>query len=294
MPVFDYSYQTWRGERSGPLLRWLAIPKYTYMAFFGKKAFIWLFTMAWMQFILRVGYIYVLVNADLLDSLHIPARILPQINAFFFKNMIDVQMIFCFLLTFIVGSDLISGDLIHRAFVLYASKPISRWEYFLGKFLTLFGMLMLLTWFQTMALYVLQIAIAPKASAWRTYFWSEYAWIFPAITLYSVIISTALSLMILAASSMVKNARYAAVTLIMYVVVSSAVGGITGDILNNRNALVLSPFVSGVDLGYTLFHLPEKRLALNTFTAWAGVIGVCVVAGSILKWRLGRAARYGN
>jgi len=294
MPVYDYSYQTWRGERSGPMLRWLAIPKYTYMGFFGKRMFIWLFTMAWVQFLLRLGYIYLLVNTDFLASLRIPVEALPKINAYFFKTMIDVQIIFCFLLAFIVGADLISRDLIHRAIVLYASKPISRWEYFLGKFLTLFGMIMLLTWFQTTLLYGLQIAVAPARSPWRLHFWRDYAWIFPAITAYSVIISTGLSLMILAASSMVKNSRYAGIALVIYVVGTSTAGGIVSDVLNSKNALALSPFVSGIDLGFILFRLPEERIGLTIGAAWAGVIGVCALSGMILKWRLGRAARYGT
>ena len=43
MPIYEHSYQTWEGERRGPLLRWLAIPKFAYMEFFKIRVFIGLF-----------------------------------------------------------------------------------------------------------------------------------------------------------------------------------------------------------------------------------------------------------
>ena len=292
MPVYDYSYRTWQGTRSGPLLRWLAIPKYTYMGLFGKRVFIWLFGMAWLQFALRVAYIYLLVNREFLATLRIPADVLPGIGAFFFKNMIDVQLIFCFVLAFVVGSDLISRDLVHRAFVLYASKPISRWEYFLGKFLALFGLMMLLTWFQTVVLYGLQIAMAPAGSPWRQRFWHDYYWIFLSITAYSAAVSAGLSLMILAASSLVKNGRYAGIILVVYIFGASTVGAIVADILRTKAALALSPFAAGMELGMRLFGLNGTGIGLGP--ACAGAAGVCGVSALILWGRLRSAARYGT
>lgn len=298
MPVYDYSYRTWQGERSGPMLRWLAIPKYTYMGLFGKRVFMWIFTVAWVQLVLRAGYIYLLVNPEFLTSLGIPTQslpqILPQVGPFFFKNMIDVQLGFCFILAFVVGSDLISRDLIHRAFVLYASKPISRWEYFLGKFLTLFVVMMLLTWFQTTLLYVLQIAISPPRSPWRLRFWHDYAWIFLAISAYSTLVSAALSLLILAASSLVKNGRYAGMALVVYVIGASIVGGIVSETLHAKDALAMSPFLAGLDLGFRLFRLPHYGTGMSLWAAWLGVTAVCALAGLILWWRLRSAARYGS
>ena len=310
MPVYDYSYRTWQGERSGPMLRWLAIPKYTFMQLLSKRMFLWIFTVAWFQFVLRAAYIYLLVNPEFLISLglagHLPQptperslqetlqQVLPQVGPFFFKNMIDVQLIFCFLLAFVAGSDLISRDLAHRAFVLYASKPISRWEYFLGKFLTLFVMMMALTWFQAVVLYVLQTAVSPPRAPWRLHFWHDSAWIFVAITAYSAIVSATLSLLILAASSMVKNGRYAGMALVAYIIGASVVGGIMTGILRTTNALTMSPFLSVLDLGYRLFHLRHYGSGMSLTAAWIGVTTVCGVSGWILWLRLRGGARYGT
>lgn len=294
MPVYDYSYKTWEGERRGPLFRWLAIPKFTYMEFCGRKFFVWLVTIGCLQFFFRLGYLYLLVNQDFLRLLGAPVAVLASVDAFFFKNMIDIQLFFCFLVAFQIGAGLISRDLRHSAVVLYMSKPISKWEYFLGKFATLFSLMMLLTWFQTTLLFLIQAWIAPEHSEWHLYFWEQYAWILGAIALYSTVVSVTLSLMILAASSLTKNSRYAGTGFVVYIIGSSIVAGVVYGILHNLDLNALSPFFAGVDLGYYLFDLNENRVIMGEWAAWTGIIAVWVPCAIILKWRLTRAARYGR
>ena len=71
MPVYDLGYRTWDGVRRGPLFRWLAIPKFTYMEACHKRLVTWVFTMAWLQFFLRLVYVYLLVNQEFLLLLRI-------------------------------------------------------------------------------------------------------------------------------------------------------------------------------------------------------------------------------
>lgn len=289
MPVYDYTYQTFKGARRGPLFRWLTLPKFTLLDFFSKRMFIWLFTVAWLQFLLRLGYMYLLVNVEFLKALNIPTDHLPRIGPYFFKNVIDVQLLFCFLFAFLLGGGLISRDLRHNAIVLYLSKPISLWEYFLGKLMTLFPFMMVLTWLQATLLFLIQTLIAPEYSDWHVYFWRDYAWVLGAITLYSVVVSLALSLLILAASSLTVNARYAGITFAVFIIGSSIVASIVFGIVHA--GLFLSPFFSGIKLGYSLFHISDGP-PVSTAAAWLGVIGACLVSAMILRWRLCRAALY--
>ena len=294
MPVYDYTYHTWKGVRRGPLFRWAAIPKFAYMEFLRKRFFVWLLTLGCFQFILRLAYIYLLVNQEFLKLLRIPAGSIPPINAFFFKNMIDLQLIFCFLLAFQLGAGLISRDLQHNATVLYMSKPISKWEYFLGKFATLFCPIMFLTWFQAALLFGIQTVVAPEHSEWHLYFWSRYAWIFPALTAYSAVVSATLCLIILAASSLTKNPRYAATSLAVYIIGSGIVARIVSDMLKSDRFFALSPFMSGVDLGYYLFGMGERAEIPSQAVAWIGLAGVCLLSAVILRLRLDSAARFGR
>ncbi len=152
MPVYDLSYKTWEGERRGPLWRWLSIPKFAYMEFVNRRAFISFFVIAWLQFLLRIIYQYVRVNVEFLETINFPIRELVPVGPMYIKTMIDSQAPFCFLFAFMLGAGLISRDLLHNSATLILSKPIGRWEYFLGKFSTLFLLFMLLMWFQTVTL----------------------------------------------------------------------------------------------------------------------------------------------
>jgi ABC-type transport system involved in multi-copper enzyme maturation permease subunit len=259
------------------------------------------------QFLLRLGYIYVLVNTEFLKALRVNPTYLPPIDAYFFKNMIDVQLLFCFVFAFLLGAGLISKDLRHSALVLYFSKPITRWQYFLGKFLSLFALFMVLTWLQGAILFVVQTAVAPDHSDWHLYFWSSHVRILGAMTLYATAVSVTVSLLILTASSLTKNSRYAGTTFAIYIIGAGIVSGILVEKLGVQAFGVLSPLRVIVDLGNNIFHieregagasvlrnLPHAHEALGPFWAWAGVLGNCALCAGILKWRLDRAARYGR
>jgi ABC-type transport system involved in multi-copper enzyme maturation permease subunit len=297
MPVYDYTYQTFEGTRRGALARWVTIPRFTYMEFFAKRQFIVLFTLSWLHLLLCLAYIYIRVNAELIKStlnIDISLDRLPAVDAFFFKYMIDVQMVFCFIFTLSIGPDLISRDLRHSAIVLYMSKPISRWEYFLGKFLTLFGLLMVITWFQTMFLYVAQYLMSPSNSDWRLYFLKSYAWLVWPILAYSTVIAGTLSLLILTCSSLAKNARYAGLMFGGYIVGTTMVLGPVMEETHIDNGMAISPFLSGMRLGYSLFHLSNKDLPLSYTAAWMGILAVWALCAIVLYWRLRNAARYGR
>lgn len=295
MPIYDYTYQSWKGVRRGPFFRWMAIPKFTVMEFFGNRTFIWLFSMAWFQFLLvRLVWVYLLINTEFLKAFNIPANILPQADAFFFKNMIDIQIFFCIVFAFQLGADLISRDLIHNALVLYVSKPISRWEYFLGKFSVVFGISMLLTWFQAALLYVMLLAASPENSDWRIYFWDRYAGIFTSITLYSLVIATSLSLLILAASSLTRNKGKAGLTFVMYVIGTGIVAAIIGKYTENDNLRAIWLLRSTYDLGYYLFHIPNQHAVVTLSSAWIGILGNWALCGFIIYWRMNNAAKFSH
>ena len=50
-----------------------------------------------------------------------------------FRQFFDIQLFFSMILVLLVGPDLISQDLRFNAIPLYLSRPVRRFEYFLGK-----------------------------------------------------------------------------------------------------------------------------------------------------------------
>ncbi|HNY26551.1 MAG TPA: hypothetical protein PLA90_10835 [Candidatus Sumerlaeota bacterium] len=288
MPVYDYTYQTWKGERRGAFLRWLAMPRFTYMDLFKKRQVIILFMFCCLQFLLRLAYQYLRVNEELLALLKIGAN-LPDVDAKYFRGFLDGQLFASLVFSFTLTA-VITDDLIHHAIVLYMSKPISRWEYFAGKFLTVFLPLSFLTIIQAVALYVIQIAIAPEPDNWHLYFWKDYAWILKSLILYGGVISVTLSLLILTASCLTKNRRYSGIIFLVTIIGLDLIANTTSEILLNKGYLAISPLRAVLDIGKYCFHTADYRLSL--LDAWGGVLLCWEICTFILYRRISRAARY--
>lgn len=293
MPVYDHAYKTWEGTRRGPFFRWLAIPKFAYMEFFKQRMFVWLLTIAWTQFLFRLVYAYARVNLEFIESFEIGLDALPPVDGAFFKSLIDFQLPFCFIFAFVIGSGLISRDLKNAALVLYASKPISRWEYFIGKFSTLFCMFMAITWLQVLLLFVIQYAISSPTSDWRQNFWSGYAWIPVASLLYCIVIAGTLSMIILAASSMTKGPRYAGMIFAVYIIGSQMIVAIMVQLTGKKFLGMLNPILVGEEIGSYLFGDDIAR-SLTRAEAWGGAIFVWALAAGVLYLNLERAVRRGR
>jgi hypothetical protein len=101
---------------------------------------------------------------------------------------------------------LISNDVRTRAFLVYFSKPISRWEYLVGKLATVLFFAFTTTLFPSLALYALSIAFSPRfgtlIDTWT---------VVPRVTLGCLALTVPASLVALWVSSLTHQARFAAV-----------------------------------------------------------------------------------
>lgn len=293
MPIYDYTYQTWKGERRGAIYRWLAIPKFTYLDYLGNRAFVSLLWVAWLPFLLFLGYIYLEVNTEFLKQFD-PRLSLPPVTPIFFKVFIDIQIFFCVAFAFVLGANLISRDLAHNALVLYVSKPISRWEYFVGKFSVIFSISLLLTWCQSVVLLLLQVAVSDPESPWRTQLWQQSGSVLVAITLYCLVIAASLSLLIMAASSLVKNGKVAGLIFAIYLIGTYIMGNIVSEITEMNDLLAISPWAAIKSLGYALFKLQENMLITSQTSCWIGILCTWALCGLIIQWRMANAAKFGR
>jgi ABC-type transport system involved in multi-copper enzyme maturation permease subunit len=296
MTVYDYRYKAWEGQRRGPLWRWLAIPHFAYMDLFKTRLLTAALMLSAAFLVGGATIIYLYVNAPILKMLKIPMQALPPINGVFFKAMIDLQLPTCFLLAFMAGSGLIARDLKHNAVVLYACKPIHRWEYLLGKFSVLFFIDATLLCVGPLALFVLQVAVSPDYKPWSQNFWHDYAGIAPSIVLYGLSCAVTLSLLIMAASSLTENARYAgaafAAFLIGAEVFTAMLAGVTGD----QWLLAFSPFNAVTGVGIYLFHAGAEpaNVPFSQVLAWASIVAYWGLALFILNWRVAGRASHGR
>ena len=152
---------------------------------------------AWLPFLVRAVQIYASANFQQVAFLA-PT---PQM----FREFLDQQEIFVFIVSIVIGAGLIADDRRANALQIYLSKPLTRVEYIAGKLITLARVLTFVTWLPAMLLLLLQMLFAGS-----TKFLREHLFLIPAITLFAGGAGVRSSFAMLALSSLSKSRRFVA------------------------------------------------------------------------------------
>jgi ABC-type transport system involved in multi-copper enzyme maturation permease subunit len=147
MPIFDQGYQHWKGPLSGHAWRWLAVAHHGVRAQLRGRILRLMLLLAWLPALALVVTLAVwgLLEQQAESVLSILRRLLPPdviaqprdyraavwtiAYGFFFKAELACSLF----LVLLVGPNLISRDLRFNALPLYFSRPLRRFDYFLGK-----------------------------------------------------------------------------------------------------------------------------------------------------------------
>jgi ABC-type transport system involved in multi-copper enzyme maturation permease subunit len=147
MPIFDQGYQHWRGPLSGRMWRWWTIAKQGVRVQMLSRNVRVLMILSWVPALALVTFmaLWGLVEKKSEGILAFVRNILPAdvltdplayrepIWTLAFSNFFKTQMFFIMLLVAICGRGLISTDLRFNALPLYFARPLTRFDYFLGK-----------------------------------------------------------------------------------------------------------------------------------------------------------------
>ncbi|MFO0066846.1 MAG: hypothetical protein ACK523_12885 [Pirellulaceae bacterium] len=236
MPIHSTGYRPWKETRVAPWRRWLAITttgvqrawkslwlkRLLLAALFPLVFFsipIFFFEQSgrdpqsWTMFERAMrGMTRGTPMASILDG--VPSDPTPEqfqtvrhsVWSFLLLTMLrNTQAFLMVILVGIVAPPLISQDLRTRAYLIYFSRPIDRWEYILGKFGVVAFFLLLISTGPALLLYLVGLLLSPSLSV----FWMT--WDLPLRILVAsacLIIPTTLGA--LAISSMTLESRYAA------------------------------------------------------------------------------------
>ena len=198
MPIHDQGYRRYGGRRAPHGRTWWVIARAGMMTMLRQRKFLGLLLFAWSPFIVRAVQLYVSANfqqASFLSATHET-----------FREFLDQQAIFVFFVTIFVGAGLIANDRRANALQIYLSKPLARTEYIVGKLVTLLVFLIGVTWLPAMLLLLVQIMFSGNMAFVR-----GNLFLFPAITLFSLIQVFTSAFAMLALSSMSKSSRFVAI-----------------------------------------------------------------------------------
>jgi ABC-2 type transport system permease protein len=195
MPIHDQGYRRYGGRRAPHGRTWWVIARAGIMTMLRQRKFLALMLFAWSPFIVRAVQLYVSANFQQFSLLAATHET--------FREFLDQQAIFVFFVTIFVGAGLIANDRRANALQIYLSKPLARTEYIVGKLVTLLVFLVGVTWAPAMLLLLLQIMFSGNMAFVR-----GNLFLFPAITLFSLIQVFTSAFAMLALSSMSKSSRF--------------------------------------------------------------------------------------
>ena len=237
-----------------------------------KRIFLGLLIFAWLPFLVRAVQIYVTTNY--------PQAQMFAPDAKTFRDFLEQQDFFVFVITIYVGAGLIANDRRANALQIYLSKPLMRAEYIAGKAAVLFVFLLLVTLVPALLLLLLQVLFMGSFEFVR-----NNAFLVPAITVASLLQALLASFTMLALSSLSKSARYVG---ILY----AGILFFTAAIYGAMYAITGSTAVSWLSLGANLAQVVDVifRLAPRYETPWAVsllvVIGMIALSISVLERRV--------
>ena len=274
MPIHDQGYARYTGARRPPGRAWWVIARIGIRRMFSSKLFLLVLLFAWMQFFVRGVLFYLAAN-------------FPQVEGFIaptpatFRDFFDSQAFFVFVIAIYTGAGAIANDRQANALPLYLARPLTRWEYVVGKLAVVTGFLLLITWVQALLLLVLQTMFTGSLDFVR-----QYAFLLPAVTLYGFLQSLVAGITIIALSSLSTSARYVGILYAGAVIFSGAMFDVLRAVTGSTAWSWISFTASQQQVGDVIFRADPRY-----DTPWGISLLMVVAVVALSAWVLARRVR---
>lgn len=290
MPIFDVGYRHWEGKLRSPLHRCWTISR-TGISLAWRSVILrrillfgWAPLLYFAPIFFGIGYVTdparnygaasdrasvvevgrVVMGPALAERLMVdPESVRPAAWSMAFHYFFSVtQSIFMILVVAIVGPALISQDVRSKAFLLYFSKPITRWEYVAGKAATVLFFIALLTLFPALILYGVSIVFSPSLAA-------LFQTIETTVRILGVflVIAVPSTLIVLCFSSMARDPRYPAFGWIALCIF----GEVAFQLLSAMSSVSSAPWICCLSLRKTISVLTESIFNVSDQVSALGV-----------------------
>ena len=205
-PIADLTYRNYDGPLEPPINRWWAIAKMSMRLSVKKKGF-WLWS-SFSTFWYVILLIFFYFTETLTQGAGQAAQKLNPMNNLVWKdqflNAFSESQMFLFILALLMGAGTIANDNRAKALLVYLSKPCSKLDYVIGKWLGIFVPMTLVTAAPAFVFYIYCLM------SYRTLgFWTQDPWLIVKLCALVLIPGIAYSSITLAISSMFQQGRLA-------------------------------------------------------------------------------------
>ena len=174
-PIADLSYRNYDGPFKPRMIRWWIVALATVRLAFKSTAYWIIFTICILRYILECGSVY--ITAQLQQQITDPTAqqmIREKFSHHFFSALCGSMNSYAILcLALVVGAGCIAADNRTNALMVYLSKPITKGDYLLGKWMGVFLSIYFATLIPALILYVFCLAGYVSAG-----FLKEDPWLF--------------------------------------------------------------------------------------------------------------------
>jgi ABC-2 type transport system permease protein len=233
MAVYKRTYKGYAGGLTPQWSRFMILPRFSYARLFQSKFLLFFLAACAIYPIGAAGFIYIAHNISFLKALNPNAGNFLEVNEKFFVYFCNFQSVMAYLLTAIVGPNLVSPDVTNNAMPLYLCRPFTRSEYVLGKMTVLMYLLAWITWIPGLILFGIQADMA----GWdwtKDHFWVAWG-VFAGLFVWTVI----LSLIALAISAWVRWKIAAGGLILGLFFVGAGFGAVINSVMRTHNGSLI-------------------------------------------------------
>ena len=285
MAVYDRGYKGYSGPLMPARSRFLVISRYGLRDVFASRLFLAFFAICFAWPLVCLVAMYLRYNAEALALINISASDLldlVQVNTWFFQNLfLRAQLYLAFVIVLVVGPSLVSADLRNRAMPLYLSRPLTRTDYVLGKFLVLAVLVSAITWAPGLLLFTIQASLG--GSVWLQEHWR----VAPSLVVVSAVWTVCMSLPMLAIAAWVKWKPWARIVFMGAILTGAAFGSFYREFYDSWWGSMVVAFDVTAALSASVFGT-EGNVQMPGAAAWLAA-GLLVAASAALLYRRVRA-----
>lgn len=259
MPIREKGYYNWSGELQGTKFRWLPIFTVGIKNVYKKRFSKLLFASFSSLFFVFLIALYISSKPELKGMSRLVRMISSDALLFrtYYTNGFLIFM--SAILSLFAGSELISNDLKHKSISLYLSRPLSKFDYIVGKFSIVMFYLLFFTLVPGILLIIFKVIFTGDFSA-------GFALLLKSI-IFPVVISLFWSSLILMLSSFSPNGRFVKIIFFLFFIFSNILAGIFYAIFKNNHFLYISIEKTIQQFGSFVFNTGQEFSAPGWISA---------------------------
>ena len=267
--------------------RWLPIFLFGLECTFRKKLTIALLVGAWLNAIIR-SILFILLTQGQMDV----DLVKVHGSRFFSKTIIDIltwQLPWLALILASIGAGLIANDLKKGAYQIYFARPITRCDYFLGKFLVSVFYCFMVLWLPIFLLWLNCFLFSGYGNSpnWQQVKGDITGLRFIQTVLYLLITTCSVSLLILMFSSLTKNSKFVALTFISIFLIGKVLEQV-GYHIKSLASLQFFSYLQDLSLTGRGFFQLKMGAESDYYIAFACISLLIIACAIILYRRLGK------